>query len=71
MTAAEQGQELHRIVIVGGGIGGLVTANHLARRLGRSAKVEWSMRSNSMHTAANDSRSDTSRRHASEGDHHG
>jgi NADH:ubiquinone reductase (H+-translocating) len=40
MTAAEQGHELHRIVIVGGGIGGLVTATHLARRLGRSGKAE-------------------------------
>jgi NADH dehydrogenase len=31
---------LHRIVIVGGGIGGLVTATHLVRRLGRSGKAE-------------------------------
>ncbi len=40
MVAAEQGHELHRIVIVGGGIGGLVTATHLARRLRRSGKTE-------------------------------
>ncbi|MGH9454604.1 MAG: NAD(P)/FAD-dependent oxidoreductase, partial [Terriglobia bacterium] len=40
MTAAEQGHKLHRIVIVGGGIGGLVTATHLVRRLGRSGKAE-------------------------------
>jgi NADH dehydrogenase len=31
---------MHRIVIVGGGIGGMVTATHLARRLGRSDKAE-------------------------------
>ncbi|MGH6793673.1 MAG: FAD-dependent oxidoreductase [Methylocella sp.] len=40
VTAAEQGHKLHRIVIVGGGIGGLVTATHLARRLRRSGKAE-------------------------------
>jgi NADH:ubiquinone reductase (H+-translocating) len=40
MTAAEQGHRLHRIVIVGGGIGGLVTATHLVRRLRRSGKAE-------------------------------
>jgi NADH dehydrogenase len=40
MTTAEQGHKLHRIVIVGGGIGGLVTATDLARRLGRSGKAE-------------------------------
>jgi NADH dehydrogenase len=31
---------MHRIVIIGGGIGGMVTATHLARRLGRSGKAE-------------------------------
>ena len=40
MPAAEQGHELHRIVIVGGGMGGLVTATHLARRLRGSGKAE-------------------------------
>jgi NADH dehydrogenase len=31
---------MHRIVIVGGGIGGLVTATHLARKLRGSDKAE-------------------------------
>jgi NADH dehydrogenase len=43
MTAragGNQGHELHRIVIVGGGIGGLVAATHLARKLRRSGRAE-------------------------------
>jgi NADH dehydrogenase FAD-containing subunit len=40
MSVAEQGHKLHRIVIVGGRIGRLVTATHLARGLGRSGKAE-------------------------------
>jgi NADH:ubiquinone reductase (H+-translocating) len=40
MTTPGQEHRPHRIVIVGGGIGGLVTATHLVRRLARSRKAE-------------------------------
>jgi NADH:ubiquinone reductase (H+-translocating) len=40
MTTPGEGRRPHRIVIVGGGIGGLVTATHLVRRLARSGKAE-------------------------------